>query len=308
MKYETASSLRKNSFKKNGYVFMGWSTSPEGEVIYTNAQKIQYPPEAYMTMTSANGKDTWVMTLYAVWKNQFTITYHADNGTEDNTELYTYGTGKAAGTFPAPVRDGFTFAGWYKEPALKNKITSISKTNTGDMDLYAKWNGKNYQVTFAADALDGKAVTGKMNQESLTYGTAKALTANAFRVTGYTFLGWSITPFSTATQEEKADPSLRIDFQNAEKITGFRKYGDYTLYAVWQKDTYAIVYHNMSGIENPNPDSYNVDDTVALREPERMGYTFLGWYTDAACRRKAADIQAGTTGNKTYYAKWAQVN
>lgn len=233
------------------------------------------------------------MELYAVWDNQFTITYHANNGTDDTTESYDYGTGKPAGAFPTPERDGYTFAGWYKEATFKTKVTSLPKTASGDMDLYAKWTGKNYKVTFVADAPDGKASTGKMGVETLTYGTEKALTKNAFKVTGYTFLGWSVRPFSEASDNEKEDPMLRVEYTNAEKIAGSEDYGDFTLYAVWKKDTYALIYNNIPGIENPNPDSYTVDDTVILKEPECMGNTFLGWYTDLACRKKASDIKRG---------------
>lgn len=305
LNYGTSAALRKNAFKRPGYVFMGWAVKPDGEVVFTDAQKLQYPSEDYMQYLDG---DWWAMTLYAVWDNQFTITYHANNGTDDTTDSYIYGTGKSAESFPTPVREGFTFAGWYKESSLKTKVTSVSKTNSDDMDLYAKWTGKNYKVTFAADAPDGKASTGKMGVETLTYGTDKALAKNAFKVTGYTFLGWSTKPFSEATDNEKADPALRVQFTNAEKITGLDTYRDFTLYAVWKQDVYSIVYNNMLGVENPNPDSYTVDDAVILKEPERMGDTFLGWYTDAACKKKATDIKAGTTGNKTYYAKWSQVN
>ena len=39
-------------------------------------------------------------------------------------------------------------------------------------------------------------------------------------------------------------------------------------------------------------------------EPSRIGYTFLGFYTDEACRKKATDLKVGTTGDITFYAKW----
>lgn len=307
-KYDTSTSLQRNAYKKNGYVFMGWAVQPDGEVVFGDVQKLQYPSEDYMTLWNMDGIKVWRMTLYAVWDNQFTITYHANNGTDDTTETYSYGTGKIAGTFPTPVRNGYTFTGWYKEEALKTKVTAISKTGSGDMDLYAKWTGKNYKVTFMPDAPEGKNAAGKMSAETLIYGTAKALNNNAFKVPGYTFLGWSTTPLSDAGAEEKEEPSLRVDFVNREQITGLEAYGDFTLYAVWQKDTYSIVYKNMPAIENPNPDFYTVDDAVVLKEPERMGDTFLGWYTDAACKKKVTAISAGTTGNKTFYAKWAKGN
>ena len=44
-------------------------------------------------------------------------------------------------TAPAnPVKDGYTFAGWYKDAAC-TKAWSFSDAIDGDMTLYAKWTG-----------------------------------------------------------------------------------------------------------------------------------------------------------------------
>ena len=53
--------------------------------------------------------------------------------------------------------------------------------------------------------------------------------------------------------------------------------------------------------------TYTIDETVIINnivEPYRPGYTFVGWYTDAKCRRKATDIAVGKATNLTLYAKW----
>ena len=41
-----------------------------------------------------------------------------------------------------------------------------------------------------------------------------------------------------------------------------------------------------------------------LKNPTRKGYTFLGWYTDKACKKRITKIPAGSYGNLTLYAKW----
>ena len=50
--------LRTNSFKRDGYEFVGWSTTPDGEISYSD--------EAIVTMASST-EGTSVMKLYAVW-------------------------------------------------------------------------------------------------------------------------------------------------------------------------------------------------------------------------------------------------
>ena len=58
-----------------------------------------------------------------------------------------------------------------------------------------------------------------------------------------------------------------------------------------------------SSIDNQTPAS---GSTVAKpADPTREGYTFGGWYTDAACTR-AYDFSAAVTADMTLYAKWVK--
>ena len=248
-------------------------------------------------------------TLYAKWTlksevKDFFVTYEVNGGLIDELNDnnyrtgYTYSETEAYG-LPIPKKEGYIFAGWYKDSSFRSRISNIPKKSKGDLILYAKWTGRNYKITFDANAPEGTKVQGRTGTQTLTYGSEKALNGNGFKVTGYTFKGWSTGSYGN------------VEFENKQKITGVESVnwdgyaGERTLYAVWEKDVYGIIYNNMAGINNPNPDSYTVDDTIVLKEPEIMGNTFLGWYTDAGCRRKATSITAGSTGTKTLYAKWA---
>jgi uncharacterized repeat protein (TIGR02543 family) len=57
------------------------------------------------------------------------------------------------------------------------------------------------------------------------------------------------------------------------------------------------------------PDSQRVKEgkaaTEPLTKPWCKGYTFGGWYTDAACT-KACDFSAAVTADMTLYAKWTK--
>ena len=121
------------------------------------------------------------------------------------------------------------------------------------------------------------------------------------------------TDLMTAALAYDLDPSADVEYTNAEQVADILKRGEtenayedsYTLYAVWKKDVYVITYQNMGGIKNPNVITYTVDDEVILKEPEKMGDTFQGWYSDAKLRSKVVKIAKGSTGNRSIYAKFA---
>lgn len=306
IKYSSSTYLRTNAYKSNSFIFMGWAVSKEdadnGIVTYTNGQKIQRPGDELLSYDAAT--DTYTLKLYAVWKNIFRISYELNGGEFTNPEQliteYTYSKTQTYNLI-SPVRDGYTFAGWYTDPNFRVRVTNIARNSTGDKNLYAKWTSKNYKVNFVADPPTGKSATGRMNAQTLPYGVEKKLTNNAYKISGYSFVGWSLKKSSERTEDD-------LIIANAQSVDGiYDSYTDtVTLYAVWSRDTYSIIYNNVAGIDNSmNPDTYNVDDTITLAEPEALGNTFLGWYSDKNLRTKVTTIKAGTTGNKTFYAKWA---
>ena len=81
---------------------------------------------------------------------------------------------------------------------------------------------------------------------------------------------------------------------------------NYMLTAKWSKDTYTITYKLNGGTNNSkNKATYTVlSSTITLKNPTKKGYTFAGWFTDKAMTRKATPIEKGSTGNRTFYAKW----
>ncbi|MCQ2518994.1 MAG: InlB B-repeat-containing protein [Lachnospiraceae bacterium] len=309
MVFGTAKALTANAFTKTGYVFMGWDTDPSGAtVVYANKEKIVGCEEE---LELADGK--FVLNLYAVWRNNFVIEY--DTTVEDGTTPmympglyvtgYTYGDEK---DLPVPIREGYTFGGWYSDEKLKTKA-KVSKTTSGDLMLYAKWTGNKYTVNFEANAPEGTKVSGKTSKASMVYGTAKALTKNGFKISGYTFKGWSTKPNGEVKYENAAKLS-----DHTNELLGFVDVGNYkdniTLYAVWEKDEYSVTYV-MNGVvaDVVEENVYTVDSGYTLiDEPSRIGYTFMGFYTDKSCKKKATDLKVGTTGDKVFYAKWKANN
>lgn len=56
--YDKECTLSSNNYSKENYTFIGWSTSPNGEVLYNNNSQV-------LNLTSNNND---IITLYAIWK------------------------------------------------------------------------------------------------------------------------------------------------------------------------------------------------------------------------------------------------
>lgn len=69
---------------------------------------------------------------------------------------------------------------------------------------------------------------------------------------------------------------------------------------------YNILYELNGGENNlHNPDSYTVEsEDIILKEPEKVGYSFDGWYTDKEFNCSITKISKGSSNDLTLYAKW----
>lgn len=71
---------------------------------------------------------------------------------------------------------------------------------------------------------------------------------------------------------------------------------------------YKITYKCNGGTNDPqNPGTFTGTTKVKLRNPNRSGYTFAGWYTNKAFTNEIKTIAKGTDNNVTLYAKWNKV-
>ena len=70
---------------------------------------------------------------------EYKITYHLNDGTNSSSNPATYIEGTGTKLYDA-TKKNYTFEGWYTDSKFTTKVTSISATATGDIDLYAKWS------------------------------------------------------------------------------------------------------------------------------------------------------------------------
>ena len=99
-------------------------------------------------------------------------------------------------------------------------MTSLSATDGATIRLYAQWTAIPYTVTY-----DGNGSTaGSTASSSHTYDTAKALTANGFTKTGYTFKGWNTKADGSGTSYADKASVKNLSSTNGATVT---------LYAQW---------------------------------------------------------------------------
>ena len=110
---------------------------------------------------------------------------------------------------------GYVISGWNTNADgsgdaydLSGDFKLVDKTDV----LYAQWSPITYAVRFHGNH-DG--VTGEMADQQMTYDVASSLTANAYALTGYSFVGWSLDGDADATD----DADVTDDSSNDENVT-----------------------------------------------------------------------------------------
>jgi uncharacterized repeat protein (TIGR02543 family)/prepilin-type N-terminal cleavage/methylation domain-containing protein len=193
-------------------------------------------------------------TLYAKWvANTCTIAYNANGGSgaPGNTS-YTYassGTINLSST--APSRTGYTFKGWSTSSVATSATyaagAAYNKSNcgtSGTTTLYAVWQANTYTITYNANG--GSGAPGSTTYTYAASGNTNLSSSIPSR-TGYTFKGWSTSSTATSASYSAGQAWSRSNASN------------YTLYAVWQINTYTITF---AGV-NPISTSYD-GQTVTL--------------------------------------------
>lgn len=113
---------------REGYVFLGWFTEPEGG------------QQAQLGEALLNNRDH---TLYAHWevKTVFTVALDPNGGriSPYNDHVFRK-VGESYGVLPEPIREGYKFLGWYTKPEKGSRVKETTKfTEDGDIVLYAQW-------------------------------------------------------------------------------------------------------------------------------------------------------------------------
>ncbi len=229
---------------------------------------------------NGDGNDIWygysTGNTYLTWTETSTKNVYTGDGNANNLKY----TPKVVGSYEFKV----DYSGTY--PAVTITYPT-AYTLTYDIGTVKGGNGS---ITSSPETASGSYVLSG-NNVTLTAPDAK---------TGYTWKGWYLAADGSDTQQSSAKAYTVT--MNADK----------TLYACYNLDTYSITY-NLNGGTNPDspapPTSYTIESAeITLPTPTRTGYTFGGWYTNEALSADPVTaIPAGSTENKTYWAKWIAI-
>ena len=227
------------------------------------------------------------ITLAAKWNLQiYDVTLNANGGTiasGKNVTSYTYGT---AATLPSAndiTKPGYVFKGWFSDANYTGTaVTEIGTTDTGNKIFYAKWL-ETYTITYNG------VESGITNTNPIIYTIEDEITLTAIEQNGYNFGGWY-----------DAETGGNMVTQIAKGSTGTK-----TLWARWTIIEYTITYSGLpGGLENPNTTtSYTIEsDSIEIKHI-RTSDKFWYWYDAVEGGNKVTEIEKGSFGNRTLYAR-----
>ena len=276
--------LKSCSFELQGYVFSGWAMTPTGPVVFKDGEKV----------TNLTDQDGGEVTLYAIWeRGSVTVEFNAANGKSNPPSMTVLYEG-TYGNLPEVTRDSFvsdgyttdyTFAGWYYGDRL---ITADSQVLVSARHtLIAHWSGVTtgnfYTVSFdpAGGVVDPAE---KQYQRGARY-VDLPVPERAY----YDFLRWSAGGLSVRDGDEVRLTSNAV------------------FTAQWRQRTFQLTLDPMGGSVSPTKISCNEGDGFPeLPVPERGGFVFAGWWTNAtyAGEQVSARMTAVSNAVNTVYARW----
>lgn len=254
--------------KKEGYTFEGW---------YLDQELTKKVDSNTIVSKSSNH------TLYAKWNTKtIKVSFETNNGNIIESIEVTYnGT---YGNLPVPTKENYIFEGWYLEQEFINKIDSNTIVETiSDHVLYAKYNGKKYNLTIDSN---GGNYDGDTSVD-LVLGTNYTLKEPSRE--GYTFVEWQVTGSNSSIFENL----FTMGNENA------------TIKAVWKVNKYTVVYSSGTELDKESIEVTYDSPYGTLAVPEKTGYTFIGWYLEDTYKNKIdSNTIVKTSKSHILYAKY----
>ena len=211
-----------------------------------------------------------------------TVTFYLNGGIGSfPTQTVSNGT-MAVKPIIKPVKEGYTFDGWY----YNNEPFNFNTPITNNIILTAKYSKKEViKYTIKFDLNGGSGVISNQYIEK----NGKVMIPTTPKKEGYKFIGWY-----------QDDALYDFDKQVISNIT---------LTAHWQKiekpiPSYIVSFDSNGGTNVPNQKVISGSYIIKPTNPTRDGYTFKGWYYN----NELYNFNSKITNNITLVAKWEKDN
>ena len=266
----------------DGYHFEGWGlleAYDEEELVLTNnyfiktgdspinidlptaREAFQNNSDLYIVKPLNNYVLKGDVTLYALYsRNQYSITFNSDGGTEVNPRTYYYDDNVTLPGVSDMSKAGHTFDAWKDD---NNNIYASFNMPDANLELTAHWITHSNDLTLYPN--NGQAYTSK----KVSYGTLVKDEIASVSRDYYELDGWY---FDNGTfVNELSDDYTMPD-------------GAVSLYAKWNPYTLTATYNPNGGVEEEISHKYLFNDanrTILANSFTKAGYTFKGWNTKA---------------------------
>ena len=211
--------------------------------------------------------------VYKKEKNKYTVTY-INEGIEYHKETLEYGS--VVTSIQDPIKEGYTFTGWYNE---NNQKVNHPITVTKNITLYSKYEINVYTVSFYHN--NEKYV----EDQKVNYGESAVKPSTDPTKEDYNFSGWLIKGTNN-----KYDFNQKVT-KNIELESSFTKKPTYTV--TFKIGNEVILTENVI-------EGHKVE---AKEAPNKKGYLFDKWYSDEGLTIEN-NFEEKIMNNKIIYGKY----
>ena len=222
---------------------------------------------------------TAMAVLSSCGEETYTVTFAGEGITLPASQ--TVKSGECATEPQAPVKEGYTFLGWYVEGV--DEPYRFSLPVVADLTLTARFE-KNvtYTITFTGEGVSVPAQTVAKG--------GKVTTPAVPTREGYTFLGWYV---------EGVDTPYDFDAEVNSELTLTARF------EAKASDTFTVTFAGES-VNIPAQTVAVGGKAIKPKSPVRAGYVFRGWFLEGA--DTAFDFDTVITADITLYARYDMLN
>ena len=224
------------------------------------------------TVDPGTEERTFVLTLDpnggTISQTSFTVKEGETYTVKDNKITYS----GASVAIEEPTKEGYNFLGWFNGT---EKVSEGSYTFSADVTLTARWDAKEFTITFDTDGGSSVSSIKVKYQETFTLPTPTK--------DGFDFRGW-------------------YDGTNKVESGTYTKTSDLALKAEWEAKSYILTLDPNGGEGlTQNKFTLKVGDSFTLPTLTKENYTFLGWFDG---KTKVESGVWNKNSNLTLKAEW----